>query len=323
MTPPRSDTYLTARDMAVLHTLGIARLLTIPALEWLHWPSWAARWAAAQQRQDAYYKPSTRAYTRLAALRRAGYVQRFARAVADGTATVRREADAYALTERGAERLRAAGRWEPGMIWLPRRERSVQHLAHSVAIGQTYAALHAKAQTMPGRTITGWMTDAALDRSPADTVRVITRTATGGVQAVTVPVRPDATAELRSTRGAMRVFVEVDRGRSMASWADKVRAYQAYQDSAAVRARYGVSSFVLLCVTTTEAQRRQMLQATAQVIGQASDRYLFGLIDDIHPTTIGDCWQKLGVVERTAQQSLRGSIITHYTVTPAPHVVLS
>ncbi len=307
---------LTTRDIQALSAIATARFLTVESVGWMYWPAWE-RWEAGNQR------PSTRAYARLKSMTDRGLLVRIMRAVTDGAYRVRREFDAYGLSAAGADLLMAAGYWdETTMAHMPRiRVRSPQNLTHSVAIGETYAALAARLARRPGRTVAQWQTDHLLRRD-TDRVRIQQPTAAGGLRLVDVPILPDASALLQGEQSAIRVFVEVDRGRPVGTWAEKVAAYQAYQGSAALKDRYDVGGFLLLCLTTTERQRQRLMQATARVIGQASNRYLFGLIDDIHPLRIGDCWRRLDTVDRTTQV-LNGRVVQHVTITTAPHTLIS
>lgn len=100
----------------------------------------------------------------------------------------------------------------------------------------------------------------------------------------------------------MRCFVEIDRDRPVKTWREKIRAYHAYTNSPELKARYGANHFILLTITTTDTQRRKLMEATAQVLGQVSDRYLFSLIDDAHSATIGPRWRKITHVTPTTQK---------------------
>ncbi len=35
---------LQERDLDILHSLSVGRYLTVPAIEWLHWPGWRERY---------------------------------------------------------------------------------------------------------------------------------------------------------------------------------------------------------------------------------------------------------------------------------------
>ncbi len=319
---------LVERDVAMLASIGRAGVLTATALEWLHWPTWEARyrtWRATRpDLPTALYRPTTRVYDRLRGVAARGLITRIPRVAESGPLLGRRITDALLLTEQGVAALRQADRWDEARMSLVRvRDQRTTIMQHGVAVGDTYAALATRLAARPGRALADWQIDRHLfARGSYDRIPVLLPTAGGGQQAVDTAIVPDATGVLHSDRGGIRVFVEVDRGRPAVTWAHKVRAYQAYQGSAALRERYGVSGFLLLCLTTTERQRARLMETTARVLGQASDRYLFGLIDDIHPTTIGDCWQKLGVVERARSQVLAGRVVERYAVTPAPHVLI-
>src|SRR6266542_2460706 len=64
---------LQARDLDILGSLSVGRYLTVPAIEWLHFPAWRERYKAylEQRKTDpavAFY-PKSDVYRRLVALR--------------------------------------------------------------------------------------------------------------------------------------------------------------------------------------------------------------------------------------------------------------
>ncbi len=132
----------------------------------------------------------------------------------------------------------------------------------------------------------------------------------------------DGTFVLRHAGGSVRVFIEVDRGRRVSTWRDKIYAYHAYTNSAALQQRYGTTWFVLLTITTDEAQRRKLMEATAQVLGEANDRYLFALEGAIHPMTIGNQWRKIGQIHPTVQHLPGNRSSTGVTVEGVEHVFI-
>jgi hypothetical protein len=103
-------------------------------------------------------------------------------------------------------------------------------------------------------------------------------------------------------------FVEVERERSVASWREKVRAYEAYRKSRELRERYGVESLLVLVVTSSEGQRRQLVQATGEVVGKVVDEYRFGLLSDMHPLTVAERWTKIGKVEAGPRRVVQGRL---------------
>jgi hypothetical protein len=126
---------ITERDLAIFESLSTARFLTAQALEWLHFPDWEARYKAWQERgKDAGpYEVSGRLYGRLRRFRevRSPLVHRIIRPVALSTAEFRRDADAYALAEGGAELLVEARRMLAEWTWPHERsgiwERILRH----------------------------------------------------------------------------------------------------------------------------------------------------------------------------------------------------
>jgi hypothetical protein len=52
-------------------------------------------------------------------------------------------------------------------------------------------------------------------------------------------------------RRRLRCFIELDRGRPVRSWHEKIMAYRAYVGSAELRERYVADNFILLVATTT------------------------------------------------------------------------
>jgi hypothetical protein len=133
------------------------------------------------------------------------------------------------------------------------------------------------------------------------------------------PVLPDATCLIRHPGGALRCFIELDRGRPIRTWHEKIIAYQAYIGSAALRTRYAANTFVLLVATTTANYRRKLMTATANIL-QASNRHLFRTLADLHPLTIGT-WIKIGGVARTHENVVGGAKMS-YAIEETEHVLL-
>ena len=105
----RATIQVQPRDLAILRSLAAAHLLTLTAIEWLHWPNWeahAARWQASSSR--GAYKPQTHVATRMRSLIGSGLVQRLAPpTLPDGL--YEPAVPLYALADGGMELLYTAG----------------------------------------------------------------------------------------------------------------------------------------------------------------------------------------------------------------------
>jgi hypothetical protein len=237
---------LQERDLDMLLSISHGRYLPVPAIEWLHYPGWRERYKAyldgrKTDASSAYY-PAPKLYKRLRALREAPtpFVYRLARSVERATVVFNRLPDAYVLTEAGAELLCAQRGFELEQLWYEDpRKRAIKNFEHSVAIGTFYAALRA-AFHFGGQELTDWLGDHLLaSQDPAgkgprfDRVAVVGRTKD-------LPVLPDATF----TFAGSRYFVEIDRGSTnLASWGEKVSAYEVYRRSPKLTARYTTDTF--------------------------------------------------------------------------------
>src|SRR5687767_6607534 len=64
---------LQEQDLEVLRSLSEGRYLTVPAIEWLHWPSWRERYKVYLDKRKtnpaATFFPASDVYSRLVALR--------------------------------------------------------------------------------------------------------------------------------------------------------------------------------------------------------------------------------------------------------------
>jgi len=313
------------RDLDILRSLGEGRYLTAQAIEWLHWASWRDRWQRWAE-QDVTTRPPYKAcswmYTRLRRFEQVGLVIKIRRPVNLGTTSFRRAHDVYALSERGAALLNDMGGQDVGMVsYEQARPRSFLTLAHSAEVGQVYAALRAKVATTRDLDFADWQGEMQLAKA-YDRIPVRVGQPDGSTHTRTLPVQPDGTFRLVTPQMSVRCFVEVDRGRPVKTWREKILAYHAYTNSTALQHRYGTTWFMLLTITTDEAQRRKLMEATAQVLGAANDRYLFALEATIHPTTIGSQWRKIGQIYPTMQQLPGNRSVAGVRIEMANHVFI-
>ncbi len=294
---------LQPRDLDMLQSLGVARFLTVQALEWLHYPAWRENWTAHQNAQKeaeakrAYY-PQPNLYRRLEGLRGGGYIVSIKRTQERAAVVFNRLADVYALTEAGAELLATERGLDPESLTVEGlRPRSLTNLEHSVSIALVYAAIRAelehafsgKAQPL---TLEGWKGDHLLARDYDRLQRTIRR----GDQAATIdlPLLPDATFELILGDRRRRFFVELDRAtRPLDSWREKAQAYTSYRQSTELQARYGVSDFVLLTVAPTAKRTERIAEQIAKVDRDPGTKYRFIEAANIHPTTIRTAWRRV------------------------------
>jgi hypothetical protein len=314
--PPRLR--MTERDIAILHSLSTARFLTAQAIEWLHFPDWRARWE--QHTRARRYYPAPRVYGRLRQLEQQHLIYRIVRPISIGSVAAQRDDNAYALREPGAVLLAEAHGCSLDDLWYEDlRERSIQNQAHSVLIGVLYAALRAKIESMVDVQLEDWCGDHILSQRKYDAITV------AGMpnprrEDRKWPVLPDATCVIRHPGGALRCFIELDRGRPIRTWQEKIVAYQAYAGSTELRTRYAANTFVLLVATTTASYRRKLMTATANILQQASDRHLFTTLANVHPLTIGT-WVKIGGVTPTHEHAVGGAKMS-YTIEETEHVLL-
>jgi hypothetical protein len=284
------------RDLDMLSSIACGRVLTTEPLEWLHFASWRTRYrnyAACHDGTDTPgYQPNSNLYRRLRGLCAGQFVRRITRALNQGRTAYYRLPDAYVLTEAGAELLCERRGVERRSLWYtPARARAIQNLDHAVAIGRLYAALRAELEYR-GRQLGAWQGDHVLARNVYD------RIAIAGVREP-LPILPDATFVLDGTR----YFVEIDRGtRPLRSWTDKVRAYEAYQWSPLLEARYQAAQFQVLIVAPTQVRLTRIAEEVVRVTRQVSPDYLFLRAEHIHPTTIRRGWQRIASVDWASQR---------------------
>lgn len=88
--------------------------------------------------------------------------------------------------------------------------------------------------------------------------------------------------------------MEIDRARTnLASWAEKLRAFEAYRGSAKLQARYQTNDFTVLIVCPSETRQRRIAEEVVKVTRHPSDRYRFLLTQQVHPTTVRAFWQQV------------------------------
>ena len=99
---------LQERDLDMCVSLSVGRYLSVPAIEWLHYPGWRERYKLylEQRKTDSsvVFYPAPNIYHRLVALRVGPepLVHRVARAVERASVVYNRLPDAYTLAEAGA-----------------------------------------------------------------------------------------------------------------------------------------------------------------------------------------------------------------------------
>jgi len=284
---------LQERDLDILLSLSVGRYLTVPAIEWLHWPGWRERYKNYLEERKTH---QAAVYTRLIALRAGDdpLVYRVVRAAEQASLIYNRLPDAYVLAEAGAALLCLRRGYELGDLWYENpRKRSIKNFEHSVSIGTFYAALRCSLE-FAGQQLTDWRGDHLLSRRDGETGGPsYDRLAVPGVSQ-DLPVLPDATF----TIGGHRYFVEIDRGTTnLDSWSEKVKAYEAYRRSPKLQARYTTDSFTVLVVAPTPPRMQRIAEEVLKVARQESAAYLFTTEDRIEPTTIRPAWKEVTAVE--------------------------
>ena len=313
---------LQERDLDMFVSLSIGRYLSVPAIEWLHYPGWRERYKAYLEKRKmdptAVFYPAPNIYHRLVALR-AGpepLVHRVARTVERASVVYNRLPDAYTLTEAGAGLLCSRRGYELDDLWYedPRR-RSIKNFEHSVAIGTFYAALRA-ALEFAGRQLADWRGDHLLaGRDSTIGGPSYDRVSIPGVKD-DLPILPDATFMLSGAR----YFVEIDMGTTnLRSWREKARAYEVYRQHPKLRARYQTDTFTVLVVAPSEPRLRRIVTEVVKVTRQATSGYLFLTEDRLHPTTIRPSWkvietfewERRKVVDRLVELPVRITFAAH------------
>ena len=311
------STRLQSRDLDILHSLSIARFLTAQELEWLHYPAWRsiykAHYEQAQKGQESHYRPAPNFYRRMAQLRSCDLVRVVARRSDAASVAITRLPDIYTLTRAGAALLSEQRGLDLNELWVePVRQRAVQNLEHSLAIGQVYAALRAACEHRQHAALGHWQGDHLLARPAAyDRLPVV------GYRE-RLPVQPDATALLTTANGARRLFLELDRGtRPLSTWREKTSAYTAYVGNKALQVRYGCDDFLLLIVAPTLQRLTHIAEEVVKVTRQPQARYQFLLTEHVHPTTIRAYGQRVAQVAWSIRKLPHG-LVELPTVTLQP-----
>ena len=249
---------MTERDLAILWSIGEARVLTNREVEWLHFPGWEQREQAHSARHpkgDVAYNPTSSVRTRINHLIEARLLTVMPRVLHQVGNRPARLPYLYALTTTGKAYL-SEELADPGVdhLWAyTGHARSVQNLEHSYLLGRTYAALRVAARR-DGHALSHWLGDYVLSQD-YDRVRVV-----GFPQPL--PMLPDATAVLTTGEIVRRFFIELDRGTMAAHrWREKAAAQQAYRGSKALQERYSVSDFFTLIVCANPTRLRRIAEA--------------------------------------------------------------
>ncbi len=177
------------------------------------------------------------------------------------TAHLNLERSVYALG-RGGAALAAShlGIDRAGLVRLQRRVPvGPLFLQHTLAVNDIRLAFHRPATGHPGHALLTWRHD----REIADRVPHPAR------PGVWLPVWPDGYLVYQAAARRIAAFIEADRGTvTNKRWMARVQAYVAYRLSGRFRARYGVPSFRVLTVTTTERRLANLLHATQEADGR-------------------------------------------------------
>lgn len=310
---------LQPRDLDMLHTLAVARLLTATELEWLHFPTWRTRYKRylIQLRTDStvHYRVVPHLYQRLKALVIAGYLQRITRTTGYARTIYTRMPNIYLLTQAGADLLASTRDLDPATLWTEDvRRRSIQNLEHSLAIAQVYAALRCTVAHVGNATLTEWQGDHLL-APPQAYDRLFVR----GYRDP-LPVQPDGTCVLILDGQPTRVFVELDRGtRPLTTWTSKIAAYHTYQQSPQLQARYGTDRFMLLIIAPTPARLTRIAEEIITCTRTPDPAYWLTTTDRVHPGTIRTHWQQIQAVTWDRRRLPQGAVdVPQVTLHVAP-----
>jgi hypothetical protein len=328
---------VTARDLAMLESLNAARFLTAEQLEWLHFPTWRDRYAKWQEERATgngrHYIPSAQLYSRLRRMEAEKLIRRLVRPVAMAISVYKRDADLWTLSERGADLLVKHGGVAPEAIDVPDlRPRSYQTVTHSAEIGKVYAALRARIEARVGLQILEWYNDQQTKRAYDRIVARVPQT-NGSWTEEALPVQPDGVLRLGHGERESLLLIEVERDRPPQSWMRKVYAWETYRGSRELRERYGITNFLVLAFSLTDAQRQALMETTAQALCQlfdgdlqrvhaAANAYLFAALPDVHPLCIGESWWRIADVTVQEQHLPGGERYKQARITPMVHVLI-
>jgi hypothetical protein len=129
-----------------------------------------------------------------------------------------------------------------------------------------------------------------------------------------LPVQPDATFLL----DGRRYFLELDRNtQPLVTWHEKVLAYHAYRGSPALRTRYGVDDFILLCATLSVRRAQRIAEQVVKVTRVADGRYLLLDATNVHPIRIRANWLAIAQTRREMQRVVNRLVeVYHPTLAP-------
>lgn len=320
---------LTPRDIAMLQSIEVARFITLQGLEWLHYPGWRSRYTKHIQAgySATSYEIDGNLKRRIKNLCDEGFITRLRApfGIETTSSPTRGGLPPYihALTPSGARLIATHTGIAIDDLYVDTQKRVRERLTHALLIGQLYAALRAKLESMPGICLTHWQGDHLTARN-YDRLQVPKRQANERTEVLELPVQPDATFTIEHGQGTTTCFVEIDRDRTPESWATKIAAYHGYANSQPLAQRYGVDNFTVLALTSTPRQLQRMADATAEEIRMAHNRYLFALHAHIHPLTIGRHWWRISeVVQATQPVGSRRRSSTQYTARLAEHTFIA
>jgi len=173
----------------------------------------------------------------------------------------RPEQTVYALGRGGAALVAAQlGSDRAGLVRRPRRSGvGLLFLEHLLAINDVRLAFLRAAECHQGHRLLTWRQGGDIaDRVPSP-----------GRPGVWLPVRPDGYLAYQAATRRVDAFVEADLGTvTNKRWASRIQAYVAYRLSGRFPARYGVLSFRVLTVTTTERRLANLWHTTQKAGGR-------------------------------------------------------
>lgn len=258
---------LTKRDLAILEAVYEYRVLSAKQIQQLFFP---------------YPTGIKTARTRLQKLYHHGLVDRkFSGVYFDKM----NSPILYVLDKRGAEFLKAAGKFS--QEWKRKSKQvGLLFLNHAIAINEVRIAVEIACREF-GFEILKWSGEQELKAS-YDRVNV------AGV-AEPIAVIPDSYFALRTPKGVMHFFLEVDRSTETNKvFRRKIRAYQVYCGSLEAKNRFETNKFRVLTVTANNA-RLQNLKRSTEASGGKS-RFWFTTAAQINPQQVlrGSIWRVAG-----------------------------